>query len=278
MDLRPGLLGVLFLSAAACRPTDVCGETGTPCGGNPVGNWILSDSCQDPSYRTPLQRTYLGQPITPARQPPPEPASSDWCADLKYGPGGISALNLPHDTAALVGTYLTYDSNMTYGAFITSRSTASIEFSISCLTRFGYFDSCDGFGKAFADYGAQLGGVKDTSCAPSTSGCLCHYVVEADAAGTDLTGTWSVSGNLLTHFAGTGVLPSQADFCVQGDTMTLWGHDRTVLFDTGIVPAKAPGARIMHFTRIVCGNGMVERGEDCEPPNTPTCNASCKTI
>jgi hypothetical protein len=28
----------------------------------------------------------------------------------------------------------------------------------------------------------------------------------------------------------------------------------------------------------VCGNGAVEAGEQCEPPNTPTCNASCQTI
>jgi hypothetical protein len=26
----------------------------------------------------------------------------------------------------------------------------------------------------------------------------------------------------------------------------------------------------------VCGNGTVEQGEECEPPNTPTCDASCQ--
>jgi hypothetical protein len=26
----------------------------------------------------------------------------------------------------------------------------------------------------------------------------------------------------------------------------------------------------------VCGNGIVERGEECEPPNTPTCSATCQ--
>jgi len=28
----------------------------------------------------------------------------------------------------------------------------------------------------------------------------------------------------------------------------------------------------------VCGNGMVEAGEQCEPPNTPTCDANCQII
>jgi hypothetical protein len=29
---------------------------------------------------------------------------------------------------------------------------------------------------------------------------------------------------------------------------------------------------------IVCGNGLVQPGEQCEPPNTPTCAADCTTI
>ena len=28
----------------------------------------------------------------------------------------------------------------------------------------------------------------------------------------------------------------------------------------------------------VCGNGVVETGEQCEPPNTSTCDAACQTI
>ena len=31
-------------------------------------------------------------------------------------------------------------------------------------------------------------------------------------------------------------------------------------------------------TTPVCGNNIVETGEQCEPPNTPTCDASCQTI
>lgn len=31
-------------------------------------------------------------------------------------------------------------------------------------------------------------------------------------------------------------------------------------------------------TTPVCGNGAVESGEDCEPPNTSTCDANCQTI
>ncbi len=31
-------------------------------------------------------------------------------------------------------------------------------------------------------------------------------------------------------------------------------------------------------TLDTCGNGTVDPGEDCEPPNTPTCDANCKSI
>jgi hypothetical protein len=33
-----------------------------------------------------------------------------------------------------------------------------------------------------------------------------------------------------------------------------------------------------HFKPPVCGNGVVEMGESCEPPNTATCSATCQTI
>jgi hypothetical protein len=260
-----------LLAGAACRPVDACARSGNACGGDPVGRWTLASACQDPAYKPPLQRTFLGQPTTEARQPPPDPSTSDWCDDLKYTASGIEALNLPKDTPSLIGAYIVYSNDNTYSAFVTSSARTSVEFSSSCLTRFGYSSSCADFGVAFAKYGATLGGVKDTSCEDSANGCLCRYTTESDAAGSTLNGTWAASGSVLTHFAGTMVLPTQVDFCVEGDKMTFWGHDRTNILDIA-------GARTLDLNRIVCGNGVVERGEDCEPPNTATCDAQCHAI
>ncbi len=64
------------------------------------------------------------------------------------------------------------------------------------------------------------------------------------------------------------VLPSQVDYCVDGDHLTLWGHDRTNVLDV----VGAPGARTLSFTRIACGNGIKEHGEACDPPDGVTCD------
>lgn len=264
--------GALLLPGMGCRPTDACAASESPCGGSPVGGWTLADSCQDPAYVPTLPRTYLGQTATTARQPPPEPASADWCADLKYGPGTFS-VNLPRDTPKMVGGYVRYKADGTYGAFMTNSARTSIEFSWSCITRFGYSSTCAEFDQAFASYASGTGGVvKDTKCEDSTNGCRCEYTKEADAAGTNLAGRWNASGSVLTHFAANQQLPSQADFCQDGpDHLTLWGHARSNIFDI-------PGARTINWVRIPCGNGMVERGEECEPPNTATCDSICLAI
>jgi hypothetical protein len=264
-------LFLLSTGATGCHANDPCAETGVACGGSPVGRWTLSDACQDPTIRTTLPRTYLGQPIETAGQAPPEPTTSDWCADLKYTASGIEALNLPHDTSRIIGAYIVYGDDHTYSAFVTTSAHTSIEFSFDCLSRFGTFTGCADFGVAFATYGAGLGGVKETDCSDSANGCLCSYTVENDSAGSNLNGTWSANGNVLTHFAGSMVLPSQVDFCTNGDHMTLWGHDGTGIMDLG-------GVRIMDLGRIVCGNGVVERGEECDPPNTQTCDSNCRII
>jgi hypothetical protein len=272
----------MCLLGSGCRPVDACAETGVACGGDPVGQWIETDSCQAPALRDTgvAKRTYRGQPIVTTGQAAPEPTSTDWCADLAYGPTGITFLNLPRDPPRVLGAYLNYKADDpshtsgSLGALVTSSDTTQIEFSRSCLTRLGYAVDCVKFGVDFASFGTGLGGVKETSCrATDQGGCLCAYTVEADAAGSNLSGQWrkTGSGNVLTFFPSNMVLPTQVDFCVEGDRLTLWGHDRTNVLDIA-------GLRTMTFDRVVCGNGKVERGEQCDPPDQTTCSPSCQTI
>jgi hypothetical protein len=263
MDARGLTAGVVlvWLFGPGCRPIDKCAESGTPCGGNPVGRWTLAGSCQDPTLPSnPVaRRTYLGQPITTAGQQPPEPTSADWCADLAYeGPvKGITKLNLPRDTPPIIGGTLEYQDDHSYSAFITNAATTSIDFSASCLTRFGYFPTCGEFNAAFADLAQRQGGIKlpptagaDAAtpefCADDgAGGCRCTYIIEGDATGANLTGTWSASGSVITHFPASMTLPSQVDFCVAGDSLTLWGHDRMNVLDV----VGAPGARTLSLRR-----------------------------
>jgi hypothetical protein len=275
------VVGASMLGGAGCRPTDACAEPGTLCGGDPTGSWVEVDSCQDPAIAdsTIAKRSYRGQPAITAGQAAPEPTSTDWCSDLVYGANGISFFMLPRDTPRIQGAYLTYQSTSptdhgtgVYGAFVTSSDRNSIEYSATCLARFGYLPDCVQFAESFATYGASLGGVKETSCEPSgDGGCHCSYLIESDAAGTNLSGTWSSSDHVLTHFAGNMVLPSQVDYCVQGSRMTLWGHNRTNVLDFA-------GLRTMILDKVVCGDGRSDRGEQCDPPDGTTCDSKCQTI
>jgi hypothetical protein len=281
MDLRWFAVGaaVLVVGCGALRPADSCGASGTACGGDPTGDWALVTACQDPTYKAPLQRTYLGQMTETARQPPPDPAAADWCADLVYTPNGISMLNLPRDTPRLVGGHITYAADHTYGAFITSIYDASFDFSANCLTRVGFASSCADFEIALRNFATTLGGVQNVACSgDGANGCRCAYTIESDAAGTNLTGTWAANGNIITHFANNMALPSQVDYCAQGDQLTISGHDRSIILETGTPLSPTAGARTMNLRRIVCGDGFVDHGEACEPPSSAGCDASCKKI
>lgn len=290
MDARWFAAGAaaLVLAGASCKPADACAEDGAACGGDPAGAWNMTASCQDPTLPDPAiaTRSYRGQPLVSAGEPPPEPTSSDWCADLVYGPNGIDFLNLPRNAPRLFGGYLVFqddDATATsgsYSAILTTRDVTSIEFSSTCLDRFGFTAApgappdCAAFATSFATFGTTLGGVKDTACAPSGSGCLCTYTIEADAAGSNLSGVWRRlpgEDGALTLYASNHLLPSKTDYCRQGDTMTLWGHDRTSIMDFS-------GTRTLHLARVVCGDGKVDRGEQCDPPDGVTCNDACQTV
>jgi hypothetical protein len=277
------VVGALPLIGAGCRSADACAETHSPCGGDPVGAWVELSACQDPALQDTIgaKQTYRNQPMVPAGQPPPELTSMDWCSSLEFfGANGIRFLALPRDTPRVQGAYLSYaagdageHSKGLYATLITSSDRTNINYSSSCLQRFGYAPgSCAAFGEAFATYGASLGGVKETSCKDSgDGGCTCSYLIESDAAGTNLAGIWSSDGHVITHFAGNMGLPTQVDYCVQDNLMTLFGHNRTNIFDFA-------GLRTLILRKVVCGDGITDRGEDCDPPDQTRCSSTCQTI
>ena len=84
-----------------------------------------------------------------------------------------------------------------------------------------------------ADYSVTLGSPEQNiACADDgNGGCLCSYDIASEPTGGGLSGRWSTQGALITHFADTQSVPSQADVCVGDDTMTIWGHDRTWIWD-----------------------------------------------
>jgi hypothetical protein len=233
------------LALLACRMDDPCAPKGDACGGDPTGVWMVTDSCRDPAYQSPLAITYYDQAQNMARQPPPEPTSSDWCSYLLYDPGdGITNFIFPADTLPVTGGTVTYDTSGDYAVEILVTGSGSIDISASCLSRFSVTYQC---GAADASTPAGTRSVSDDLAAFAVSagsnqqsivcvddgnlGCLCRYDLTSEPTGGALSGRWSTQGPLLTHFGGEKLLPSQADLCVSGDTMTVWSHNHAALWN-----------------------------------------------
>ena len=240
------LLGGGCLALLACTMDDPCAEpSAAACGGDPSGEWAVVSSCRDPAYANPEAVTYYGQTQNMARQPPPEPTSSDWCSYLLYDPvKGITQFTFPHDTLEVATGTVSYDGSGTYAALLSTTGGGTVDISASCLTRFGVVFQCGArdantpadtrsVQEDLADYSVTLGSPdQNIACADDgRDGCTCTYSIASEPSGGGLSGRWSTQGALLTHFAGTKLIPSQADLCVSGDKMTVWGHDRAAIWD-----------------------------------------------
>jgi hypothetical protein len=240
------LVGAACLAGLACSMDDPCAPQASACGGDPTGLWTVMGSCRDPAYELPKPVTYFDQAQTMARQPPPEPSSSDWCSYLQYDPGaGITQFTFPHDTLQIATGTVEYDGIGTYAVKMSVVGKASVDISGSCLTRFGVIFQCGlpdaatpmpgvrSVAQDLADYSVTLGSPEQNiACADNgRGGCLCSYDIASEPTGGGLSGRWSTQGTLITHFADTQSIPSQADVCVNENTMTIWGHDRTWIWD-----------------------------------------------
>ena len=240
LPVAAACLGVL-----ACRMDDPCAPKGDACGGDPSGEWEVTGACRDPAYQNPEAVTYYGQTQNMARQPPPEPTSSDWCSYLIYEPTmGITNFVFPHDTLGIRTGRVNYDGIGTYAVLLSTVGSGTVTISASCLTRFSVHFQC---GPADASTPAGVRSVTDDlttysialgspeqniACGDDGSGgCFCSYTIASEPSGGGLSGRWSTQGALLTHFAGTKLIPSQADICVSGNTMTIWGHNRAAIWD-----------------------------------------------
>jgi hypothetical protein len=100
--------------------------------------------------------------------------------------------------------------------------------------------------------------------------------VAATATDADASDVLSFS---WTATAGTFVMPSAASTqytCVASGAQTL-----TITVSDNHSPTPCTTAMTFPVNCVqvsVCGNGVVETGEQCEPPNTATCSATCQNI
>jgi hypothetical protein len=240
------ILGPLLISGAGCVAHDLCADEIAACGGDPTGVWGIDTSCRSPAFSGPQRITYLSQPVAGTGEVAPESSSSDWCASLQYDPARaagqkVTLFLFSFDALAVGGGTFRYEADGTYRGLMLTSGRAALELSESCITRFGAHPSCAEFGTELAQYAASQPSFRDVHCEDgSRGGCSCSYALSFDGS---YNGRFMAQGGLLTHFSSISTLPSRADYCVSGDAMTMWGHDRTSLFDS------PPGLRTLHLTR-----------------------------
>lgn len=234
-------LAALF-ALTACEPREVCGGELDACGGDLSGTWsVLVDTCEDQTYLPYTELTFYDQPVDFAREDPPERTGADWCADLRYMPSGIQSINLnllepwiPVTSATI--TYTPEEGSTTRGTYEGSLSVSgqfTQYFSRACLTAHGANPTCDELTAALNDRLENSSGFGSFSCTDGDDfGCDCSYDRFSVPA---LLGSWSTRNGVVTHFDSFGKLPSQADYCANGDTLQLSGHNRQFLWDhTGL--------------------------------------------
>ncbi|MBC8132413.1 MAG: hypothetical protein H7X95_05475 [Deltaproteobacteria bacterium] len=184
----------LFVAALGLSLSSGCGGGGagtcggfTPCGGNVVGDWTITESC--------LDSTSSADPDCPG-------ATSSFSNFQVQGSMNLAA-------------------NMTYTSSISFSGSASVSLPNSCLMRPGVTFTCEQlnslYGLILAD---PTSPVSAASCRAAGTNCACAFTFRPTPTPTIDTGTYRTSGTTLTTTP-SGEAPSSNDYCVAGNHMNV---------------------------------------------------------
>ncbi len=192
-SVRLACLAVAVAAMAAVAAMVACSSGGgggsscaqvSPCGGSVTGTWNIVSVCATSGLGT----SDAGSTC---------PGESEQITSLS-GSGTI-----------------TFNPDMTYSSDTTASATLTLTIPSSCLTVGGTTVSCS---ELQTEVSAGDGGT--VSC--NTSGSDCDCTISQTNHSSVETGTYSVSGSML-ELTQTGSTPSTNTFCVQGNTMYLYG-------------------------------------------------------
>ncbi len=260
-----------FMQKPRCAPLGDCG------GPVPVGTWILDPnhvSCSEDIYVPPSDPRVLMGTVPTARQPPPEPALSDWCDGIVVTGGTMTVTHEPefyyydgHIGIASV-TYLPTDkmhpeSGGTFSAGLTQIGNFTLDFPAYCMRAFGGMDDrqadpandpmgpkvslCKQVELAVHNAGTGAGAYPNATCDNSkieAGGCTCTFDVTATSGPAGFYRM--LSGNTIQNLINNN-FPQKVTYCNRGDHLELTGTDGTYLFDkTGLrTLSLVPGAAAM---------------------------------
>jgi hypothetical protein len=235
-----------LLSLLGCSGKGVGGACAdiTACGGDPTGNWKVVSACQfdveQPKSANDSDTSHYTAPQSPALAPPTTSSASssgDWCQGLSFitpsdGTNSQFLVRLNSDPVEyLLGGEISVappdGSTAAFGAVLTVQHHFAVHFSPTCLGAHGVPPTCDAM---TADAAAgQFLNFNDFVCENGgDGGCDCTYLYDE---GTTESASYAKLGTQLYIVNATSRLPPRSyDFCVQGDTMTLGGHNGIDLF------------------------------------------------
>jgi hypothetical protein len=186
-----GSPGTICLNRQPCGgPAATCG-TYPPCGGDVVGTWTFVDECESDASIAAIKANF-------ARM-----AAQSFCV-------GQTLVGIE---PAASGT-LVFDAAGTYTLTLVAGGYLDINYPASCLAGLSCDDTTAGFQSQIADRTFPLPTVSTISCT-GTSDCLCRATVDSPRSED---GTYSVSGNILTFAASTGIVVDKS-YCVEGNAL-----------------------------------------------------------
>ncbi|WP_437279169.1 hypothetical protein WME90_01015 [Sorangium sp. So ce375] len=166
-----------------------CGEVAA-CGGDPTGTWTIDETCLDPSMFEGL---------------------NEGC-DAEIDISGM-----------VVGGRAEFRADNTYVTTATQQGPIRVVYPAACLMAEDATFTCAQLNETLQEaVGGKESPFISAECASRGVDCACTFVVPPSTSTT--TGTWSVSGSILTTRAqgeGEGAEPEETPFCAQGSSLTV---------------------------------------------------------
>jgi hypothetical protein len=167
-----------------------CGNV-SPCGGNIVGTWKIASACSTGATAMP----------------------NSGCS------GETVAVNSINDSGTI-----SFNADGTYQASLDISASETVTLPMSCLTAGGVTLTCDQFAMALVtSVQSSNGGASPLAGTCTTVGSDCHCTVTVNLHAPTVTGTYTVSGTSFMSMPAGSTTPGEAAYCVQGNTLFLFG-------------------------------------------------------
>lgn len=238
---------LVSIAAAGCNTPEVCAALGN-CGGDLMAGkksrtFAFSSSCVNEVAATPAVPSLVHQPPTPAGEVPPKRTQVNFCSEMTLTPTKSIHFIQPWFPALPVANGdITYTADGTYAGSIIYAGRQEMDFAAGCFLSQGYKIVPDGTPPTIDQLSCQeftpilqLGlatqpNLSGFACVnDGEAGCKCVFDIELFTA---MQGNYAVIGHTISHTDTLFFNPvSNADYCVNGNTLSLTGYDRTFLFN-----------------------------------------------